>query len=182
MKDQEVQRVAASRGMVLILTMLVLLVLGAIALAAVQSVTNHLARAGSYRVGTVAYGITEAGSEATMSLAAINPGAFNEFVATHNLQVTMGDVSDIFFDTNAGGSFGRELGNVGGANWVSRLSNPVSSHRAPGYAVGEYCFRKYFSTTDGTYGNNQIQSPDDVLRNTMKRFMSTIFVGPTGCE
>ncbi len=164
--------------MVLVLTLLVLLVLSAVALAAVQSVTNHLARAGSYRVGSVAYGVTEAGSEATMSLAAINPGAFNEFVASHGFQ----DVSNIFFDTNAGGSFGREIGNVGGANWVSRLSNPISSHRAPGYAVGEYCFRKYFSTTDGTYGNNQVTNPDDVLRNSQKRFMSTIFVGPTGCE
>lgn len=171
-----------SSGMVLILTMLILLVLSAIALAAVQSVTNHLARAGSYRVGSVAYGVTEAGSQATMSLAAINPGGFNEFVATQGFQVTMGDVSNFFFDTSAGGSFGREIGNVGGANWVSRLSNPISSHRAPGYAVGEYCFRKYFSTTDGTYGNNLVTSPDDVLRNTMKRFLSTIYVGPTGCE
>lgn len=168
--------------MVLVLTMLVLLVLSAIALAAVQSVTNHLARAGSYRVGSIAFGVTEAGSEATMAIAAINPGAFNEFVATHGFRVRVGDVSQIFFDTSAGGSFGREIQNVGGANWVSRLSNPISSHRAPGYAVGEYCFRKYFTTTDGTYGNNEVVTPDDVLRNTQKRFLSTIYVGPTGCE
>jgi len=168
--------------MVLILTMLVLLVLSAIALTAVQSVSNHIARAGSFRVGSVAYGVTEAGSQATMAIGAANPSAFNDFVATHNYRVTMGDVSRNFFDTAAGGSFGREVQNVGGANWVSRLSNPISSHRAPGYAVGEYCFRKYFATTDGTYGNQNVQNPDDVLRNTQKRFLTTIFVGPVGCE
>lgn len=170
------------RGLVLVLTLLVLLVLSAVALTAVQAVTNHLARAGSYRVSSIAFGITEAGSQATMAIAAVNPGAFNEFVAAHGYRVNMLEVSDAFFDMAEGGSFGREIDNVGGANWVSTLSLPISSHRAPGYSVGEYCFRKYFATTDGVYGNNDISTVDDVLRNTQKRFFSTIFVGPTACE
>jgi len=168
--------------MVLILALLVLLVISAVAFAAVQSVTNTMARAGSFRVGTVAYGITASGSEATMALAATNPAGFNDFVMANGNQIVMGDVSNIFFDNGLFGSFGREIGNVGGANWVTRLANPISSHRAPGYAIGEYCFRKYFATTDGTYGNLSVTTPGDVIRNTQKRFMTTIFVGPVGCE
>lgn len=172
----------ADRGMVLLLALMVLLVLSAISFAAVQSVTNTMARAGSYRVGMVAYGITAAGSEATMAIAAVNPAGFNDFIAANGFQLMMGDVSGTFFDTSKDGSFGKELGSVGGANWVTQMSNPISSHRAPGYAIGEHCFRKYFATTDGVYGNAAVVVPADVLRNTQKRFLSTIFVGPVGCE
>lgn len=181
LKRVVVIRQKGERGMVMLLALLALLVLSSVALAGLQSVANHLARAGTYRVSAIAYGVTEAGSEATMALAAINPNGFNDFVAAHNYRITMGDVSPIFFDTGPGGSFGREVGIVGGANWISSLSLPISSHRAPGYAIGEYCFRKYYSTTDGTYGDQAVQSPDDLLRNPRKRFFSTIFVGPVEC-
>lgn len=172
------------RGMILILALMILLVLSALSFAAVQSVSNSMARAGSYRTGMIAYGITAAGSEATMALAATNPAAFNDFVAANGYQMVMEDVSGNFFDNNAWGSFGREIatGAVGGADWVTQLSNPISSHRAPGYAIGEYCFRKYFATTDGVYGNDVVTTRGDVIRNSQKQFMSTIYVGPVGCE
>jgi len=168
--------------MILILALMILLVLSALSFAAVQSVSNTMARAGSYRTGMIAYGITAAGSEATMALAATNPSGFNDFVAAQGYQLAMGDVSNIFFDVNQDGSFGRELPTVGGANWVTQLSNPISSHRAPGYAIGEYCFRKYFATTNGVYGNDVVVTRGDVIRNSQKRFMTTIYVGPVGCE
>ncbi|NOZ02350.1 MAG: hypothetical protein GXP54_10735 [Deltaproteobacteria bacterium] len=181
-KNNANPRASSDRGMVLILALMVLLVLSALSFAAVQSVTNAMSRAGSYRIGVVAYGLTAAGSEATMAMAALNPSGFNDFVAANGFQLSMGDVSNKFFDTAEDGSFGKELANVGGANWVSQLSNPISSHRAPGYAIGEYCFRKYFATTNGVYGDQVVATPGDVLRNAQKRFMTTLYVGPVGCE
>jgi hypothetical protein len=169
------------KGMVVILALFVILVLTSVSLAALQSVANNLARSSAYRVATVAQGVAMAGSEGTMSLAATNPSGFSAFVAAQRFRVTMLDVSPAFFDTSANGSFGVDLQNVGGVNWVSTLSFVGISHRLPGYAVGEFCFDKFLSTTDGTYGNPSVVNPDDVIRSSQKRVISVMHVGPVKC-
>jgi hypothetical protein len=166
---------------VLVLSLMVLLVLTAIALVAVQAVMNFMSRTGSWRISRVANGITTAGSEATMAVAAQSPAGFNQFLQTHAFRLNMGDVSPAFFDMTAGGSFGVEVANVNSAGWVSLLANPISSHRAPGYALGEFCFRKYTSLTSGTF-RNDTDATVSLDRNADKQYVATIFVGPVVCE
>jgi len=168
-------------GMVVIVALLVILVLTSLSLTALQSVTNNLARASAYRIATVAEGVARAGSEGTMGLAATNPSGFSAFVSANNFRVTMLDISPAFFDTSASGSFGLDLQNLGGVNWATTLSFVGISHRLPGYAVGEFCFNKFLSVTDGVYGNQVVASPDDVLRNSQKRVISVMHVGPVKC-
>jgi hypothetical protein len=181
------RRTPHDRGTVLLLAMLVILVLAAVSMVAVQAAVNTMNRTGSFRVGMVAYDVTQAGSEATMALAASNPEAFNQFLEAKSFRVRMSDVSPTFFDltpadsTHSGGSFGREFGAVGGVDWETSLFNSGLSHRVPGFSSGEFCFRKYLATTDGYYGNQAVVNADDVLRNSQKRFMASIFVGPVEC-
>jgi len=166
--------------MILILALMILLVLSALSFAAVQSVSNTMARAGSYRTGMIAYGITSAGSEATMSVAARDPSGFRDFIAAHGDQVAMGDVSNIFFDVNPDGSFGRELPNVGGVNWTTQFVEGNSTP-AYGFDIDTYCFAKFFATTHGVYGNDTVATRGDIIRNSNKRFLSSILVGPEIC-
>jgi hypothetical protein len=181
------------RGIVLILAMMVIVVLGAVALVSVQSTVGITSRSGSFRNSRVAHNVTAGGSEATMAMGAWNPKGFNDFVVSHGFKVSMADVSPAFFDMASMGSFGREVANVNTAGWGTRLSDPVSSHRAPGYEIGEYCFRKYFSRTDGYYMNEPLppsgslsaeeqDKVDLIERHSQKRFLTTMYVGPVDCH
>jgi hypothetical protein len=103
----------------------------------------------------------------------------------------MTDVSSAFFDlTPNTGSFGREIVNVGTVGWSSQLANPVSSHRAPGYEMGQYCFRKYLVTTSGLYRNDVVNAANpagaDALinleRNAARQAMTSMYLGPVPCQ
>jgi len=166
---------------VLVLSLMVLLVLAAISIVAVQAVMNFMARSGSWRVSRVANGITTAGSEATMAAAAQSPAGFNQFLQTHSFRLNMGDVSPAFFDMTAGGSFGIEVANVNSAGWLSMLTIQTPPAVVPGFSVGEFCFRKYMSLTNGTF-RNDTDATVSLDRNADKQYVATIIVGPVVCE
>lgn len=168
------------RGTVLILSMMLLLVLTGLSFVVVQSTINSMNRCGSFRASSVAYQVAQAGSEATMALAARDPTEFVKFLKGHNNRLTMNDVSDVFFDISQGGSFGGEYEVVGGVNWISYLRpGGLPDCNVPGYQTS-YCFYKFYAITDGWYGigDEGVVNPDDVLRNPQKRFIATIHVGP----
>ncbi len=199
-------RTAADRGTVLFLTMMVLLVIASIAFVAVGSTVNNVSRVGSFRNSMVAYNVTESGSVATMALGASNPAGFGAFIASHGYTVGRVDISSLFFDTGRSGSFGQEIDNVAIADWTTRLSSPITSHRAPGYDVGTYCFRKYYAITDGWYqasakcsdltrarldaltaaggasAEEAAEAQREMERCSQKRFVSSMYVGPVACE
>lgn len=173
------------RGAVLFLALVVIVVLAAIALVSVQSTVGITSRSGSFRSSRIAHNVTASGSEATLAMGASNPRGFNDFVSSHGYVIRMNDVSQTFFDLGPMGSFGRESVNIAAVSWSTRLTDPVTSHRAPGYEIGEYCFRKYFATTDGYYGNEPPANPEEVYnveRMSQKRFMTTMYVGPVECQ
>ena len=115
----------------------------------------------------------------------------------------MADISTLFFDLGRSGSFGLEAENMSPAQWTTALGNPVTSHRAPGYDVGTYCFHKYTATTNGFYqasdvacqnlaktttGWNNLSATEraEATRNmercAQKQFVASMYVGPTACE
>ena len=177
-----------ARGMALLIAMLVILVLSALSLVALQATSNRLNLAGTARVAVVARQVTASGVEGTMSFAAENPSGFTDFVMATNGQVPMAAVSPTFFDMNpdGSGSFGREVVSVETAFWTSRMISALTTHRAPGYQLGEYCFRKYVSMTDGVYRNdvdpaNPVDLRRNIERNAQARALANLFVGPIGC-
>lgn len=177
-----------TRGMALIIALLVILVLSALSLVALQATSNRLNLAGTARIAVVARQVTASGTEGTMSFAAQNPSGFIDFVMATNGVVPMNTVSPIFFDMNpdGSGSFGREVVSVETAFWTSRMISALTTHRAPGYQLGEYCFRKYVSMTDGVYRNdvdpaNPVDLRRNIERNAQARALANLFVGPIGC-
>lgn len=177
-----------ARGMALIVALLVILVLSALSLVALQATSNRLNLAGTARVAVVARQVTASGTEGTMSFAAQNPSGFTDFVMATNGVVPMTAVSPAFFDMNAdgSGSFGREVVSVETAFWTSRMISALTTHRAPGYQLGEYCFRKYVSMTDGVYRNDvdptdPVDLRRNIERNAQARALANLFVGPIGC-
>lgn len=177
-----------ARGMALIIAMLVVLVLSAVSLVALQATSNRLNLAGTARVATVARQVTHSGTEGTMSFAARDPSGFTQYVTAMNGLVPMTAVSGQFFDLAAdgSGSFGREVVSVETVGWSSRMASALTTHRAPGYQLGEYCFRKYLSLTDGVYRNDADPAdPTDlrrnIERNAQARSLANLFVGPITC-
>ena len=129
------------------------------------------------------------GAEATMAFAGMNPSGFTQFVAVRpNGEVKMGDLSGTFYDTatDGSGSFGRDGVSVNTAFWQSRMTAALTTHRAPGFQLGEYCFRRYISETDGVYRNDLPPGTANSLtltveRNSQARSMAAMFVGPVAC-
>ncbi|MBM4388182.1 MAG: hypothetical protein FJ088_10620 [Deltaproteobacteria bacterium] len=169
------------KGTVLIVGLLVLLVLAAIAIVSVNRVATEMASSGNFRISKMSGFITEGGLEGTMAMAAENPVGFNAFVFANGFQVSQADISPIFWDTGDDGSFGKEVGNISGVNFVTTLSQPITTNRVPGYSVGSFCYNKFNMFTDGFYGTDTAVNPDDVLRNSQKRYSSSMYVGPVLC-
>jgi hypothetical protein len=174
--------------MALILAMLVVLVLSGISLVAVQATYTRLNLAGTARVTQVARQVSLSGAEGTMALAALNPSGFNQYVEANNSLVQMEAISGEFFDLSpdGSGSFGREIVSVETAFWQSRMVASLTSHRAPGFQLGEYCFRKHVSVTDGIYRNDADPTDANAIsqaieRNAQARALANLFVGPITC-
>jgi len=178
----------SARGYAMLLVLALMLALTAIGVVAIRTTANDIAFSGAQRVTSIAQNVTTSGVEATIVFGAINASAFIDYVNVNNGSVAMTDFSTSFFDAAAdgSGSFGRESGNVSNASWRSRLTNPQTSARAPGYQLGEHCFVKYTAFTDGLYGNTpNVADPQDVTRNAernaLARDLTTIYVGPVSC-
>ena len=181
-------------GAILFIVLLMLLALTGIGLVAMQSASNNLNLTGNSRVAQVARNIASSGAEGTMAFAGLNPSAFTQFVAA-NLDpvdgkglVAMGDLSNNFFDssTDGSGSFGWDGVTVNTARWSSKMVTALTTPRAPGFQIGEYCFRRYTSETDGMYRNDLPTGTANaqsltVDRNAQARSMATMFVGPVAC-
>jgi len=175
-------------GYILIVAMLVLLALTSLGIAAIEVASNHLNLTGSARIAHVARTIAASGAEGTMAFAGMNPSGFTQLVAAQNGVVQMRDLSANFYDTstNGSGSFGREAVTMNTAFWQSRMTSAVTTHRAPGFQVGEYCFRRYISETQSVFRNDLAPGSQNAEtltldRNAQARAMAAIFVGPVGC-
>ena len=168
------------RGAVMIIALLLMLALTGLGLGAMTGATNDMDLTGSSRVSAVARSIATSGAEGTMAFAGLNPSGFTQFVAARGGVVQMTDLSASFFDasTTGDGSFGREA--MAGA-WVTRTEAALTTHRAPGFQLGEYCFRRYITSTDGTYVQEGVTDSLGRDRNVQARAMTALFVGPVDC-
>lgn len=187
MKDAQTSR-TGDRGAILIVALLLILALTGIGLVAAQTASNDLNLAGNTRVAQVARNIASSGAEGTMAFAGMNPSGFNQFVAAKGGVIEMNDLSGAFFDPamDGTGSFGRDGVSVNTAFWQSRMQAALTTHRAPGFQLGEYCFRRYITLTDGVYRNDLPSGTPNALsltidRNTQARSMTAMFVGPVTC-
>ena len=176
------------RGTLLILAMLIILVLSGLALIGVRNVLLESRQVGNFRTSEQSLHVTESGQSSVIAIAVDKGDTFPAFVAANGNKLSMTDVADPFFDTNAKGSFGHEYVNLGGGtnvNFVTEFSQPVDTNRVPGYPINDkYVWKKYRITTSGYFGDQVIsivngkKAVDDTLRNSNRQYVSYTFVGP----
>lgn len=171
------------KGSVLYFAMMILLVLGAISVVAVHSVSNAIFRTGSYKVGKLASNLTEGGVEGSLAYAVFLGPQFNSIInpGTNTGSFTEDNIVPNFYDESTGGSFGKEIANISVVRFVSNVQLTAQTNRIPGFDIGEYCFNKYSMFTTGTYGMGNIVNPDDVLHNAQKVYMSVLYVEAPSC-
>ncbi len=175
-------------GFILLLALMLLLALTALGLVTARYTASNMSFTGAQRVTSTAEAIAVSGVESTLVMGAQNAASFIAYLDVNGQAVAMSDFAPNFFDgaVDGSGSFGRETGNINTASWRSRMVYSQLSTRAPGYQVGEHCFIRYTSITDGFYQNQpNFADPDDIERNrernALARDMATIFVGPILC-
>lgn len=185
---KRIEKTGSQRGFVLLLALLLMLALTGIALVALRATTSNITFAGAQRISAMAQSVTTSGVEGTLVFAAMNPAGYTDYITANNGVVSMTDFSASFFDTavDGTGSFGREAVNVNSVFWQSRMVHAQASARAPGYQLGQHCFMKYTSFTDGAYQNQgNTLDPNDIKRNmernAMARDLTTLYVGPINC-
>ena len=178
------------RGVILIIALLLILALTGIGLVAAQTVSNDLNLTGNSRVSQVARNIASAGTEGTLTLAALGPRRFYDFV--DNLQriarpLEMNDLATSFFDTamDGSGSFGRDGVSMNTAFWTGTVQAPWSVLIARGYDVDTYYFQRYVFQLDGFYRNDLPASAPNartltIDRSSQARSMAVFSVGPVG--
>jgi hypothetical protein len=174
-------RLQKERGSLLVAAMLIILVLAGLGLIGVRNVILEHKQVGNYRVGEQALKVTDSGMTSAVALAASKGDAFPAFVLANGNNVSMADTSKSYFDTANRGSFGRELVQGGGVNFVTTFSAPYDTNRVPGYPVSDqFIWKKYRMTTNGYFGDQLIHPGvvDDTLRNSARRYVSYCYVGP----
>ncbi len=171
---------ANDRGSILLVGMLVILVLAGLAMVAARNVILEYKQVGNFRTGEVSLRVSESGAESVMALSmSKGPDGFKQFLAAQNNKVTMASF-DNFFDVNSNGSFGKDYKGVNGVNFVTELSLPVDVTSLPGYAVPQgWIFTKYRTVTSGFYGDQNVSTADDTLRNSSAQIVTYSYIGPS---
>jgi len=174
-------------GSILLVAILVMIVMIAMALIVVQNVTMDMAQSGTYRVSKQGFYLTEAGLTGPIAMAAKDQTGFNSFLENkeqpYQYVVFMNNISPNFYDFSTWGSFGPEFSNPNSASFRTHFTDPVDTHRVPGFSTGEFCFRKYNVIAEGLLANGEvdIDDPDSVRHMAQATFMSSLYLGPFQC-
>jgi hypothetical protein len=190
-----------NKGTILLLTMLVLVILAAVGLLAVHTVSLEIFRTGNFRIGKEAEQVAKSGLEGSIAYAALDPAGFMDFLkrpAPYTNRVTNKDVSTQFWKTDPltgkldvtyDGTFGIDaasisIGSVDNVQFATQVLL-LPSVEVPGFSVGEegFKFNKYSFITSGMYGgapDQPVQNPEDVIRLGQRKEMAVILIGPVG--
>lgn len=174
---------ADRRGVVLVMTMLMITLLTLLGSAAVMQTSSDIKDSGAHRVERVVYRISEAATMGAVGLAGRMGAKFDDFSTSKNGKLSDDDFGGGLLNlSNVGqSSFGRELSNLGKANFTIKVSAPELSTAVAGYQSGKYCFHSYRMVTLGHVGD--ADSKDERERGTAGEsgLAAQVVVGPTLC-
>lgn len=171
----------SQRGMVLIMTMLMLTMLSMLGSAAVMRTAMDLREGGAQRIELAAMQLSEAGTIASVGLAAQMQAGFEDYVAAKNYQLTMADMGATMLNLDKGGSFGTELAALGQASFLTKVDPPDMSSAVPGYDAGQYCFKTYRMTTTSQLGTSTPGTLSEVMLSGQQAIVAQVTVGPMVC-
>ncbi len=182
--DQTPQPPTGERGMVLIITLLMLTVLAVLGSAAVMRTSLDLREGGAQRIETAAYQLSEAGTIAAVGLAAQMQGGFADYAAAKiGSTLTMADMGAGMLQlTGVDGSFGTELAAAGKVDFNAKVYPPDLSSAAAGYDAGRYCFQTYRVVTTSQIGAATATTLFEVPLQGQTALAAQVTVGPILCN
>jgi len=172
------------RGMVLVMTMLMTTTLAVLGSAAATSTASQLRESSATRLEHHAFRVGEAGTMATVALAAQMQSRFEDYVVGRNYKLGLADTPDLYDYKNlnkGGGSFGRELDSLATPTFDVAVSAPRIAYGVAGYDAARYCFRSYALRTQAQVGEPASANPAKAAQSGQVSFQATVTVGPVPC-
>jgi hypothetical protein len=169
------------RGMVLVMTMLMMAILSALGNAASVRTSTDLRETGAYRIERAAYRVSETGTFASVAVAQKMQGFFGAYVTGRNNKLSQLDMGDQYLDHTVDGSFGAELDSVGAPTFSTEVGVPRIASGIPGFEAGKYCFQTYDLTTYSRIGVEDAAEVVDQMRSGEAGIGATVTVGPVPC-
>lgn len=169
------------RGMVLIMSMTMVTVLSGLGSAAVVRTSSDIKEAGAYRIERAVYRLSESGTMAAVALAGELQSNFEQYVSTRSNKLTISDTGSELLDLTEKGSYGRQIKNLGVANYNTEVKPPELSTAVPGYDASKYCFRTFQMITTAQFGDGTSTDQRDMALAGEAGLQAFITVGPTRC-
>ena len=175
---------ADRRGVVLVMTMLMITLLTLLGSAAIVQTSNDLRDSGAHRVERAVFRIAEAGTMGGVGLAGQMNAKFDDFASSKSGQITEDDFSGGLLDLGKTGlgSFGRELNSLGTARFTIKVGDPELSTSVVGYQAGKYCFQSYRMVTVGHIGDADSKNERERASSGESGLVAQVVVGPVLCS
>ena len=172
------------RGLVLIMTMLMLTILTSLGSAAAVRTGLDLREGGAYRVERAAYRLSEAGMMSAISLAAQMQAQFEPYMEGKGRQLVKEDMGPNLLDLDvesAERSFGAEFDALEAAYFKVKVGPARMSAAVPGYDSSRYCFRSFRVESKANLGFVDGSSTLDQLKAGESGIAAQLVVGPVPC-
>jgi hypothetical protein len=168
------------RGMVMVMTMLMMTVLTLLGSAATNATSTQLRENSGTRLEHLAYHVGEAGTMAAVTLAGKIQSGFENYVQNRGQKLDLTDMGGLYnFGTDS--SFGHELDALAVPTFEVNVSAPKVAYGVPGYDASRYCFRSYKMTTYGNVGNPSSSKGAEKAQSARMGFQAAVVVGPVVC-
>ena len=172
------------RGIVLIMTLLMMTMLTLLGSAAVMQTANDIHETGAHRVERAVFRIAEAATMGAVGMAGTMGGRFDDFSQNKSNRLTEADFGGglMNLEANSTSSFGRELMSLGASGFTVTISEPTLSTAVAGYESGKYCFHSYTLTTLGHVGDTKSANPRERALAGQAGMSAQVVVGPVQCN
>lgn len=172
------------RGIVLVMTLLMMTMLTLLGSAAVMQTSNDIHDAGAHRVERAVFRIAEAATMGAVGMAGTMGSRFDDFSRDKGNKLTEADFGANLIDLSAGqgASFGRELVSIGAGGYTVEIGAPELSTSVAGYESGKYCFHRYSLTTLGHVGDVTSKNERDRALSGQAGMSAQVMVGPVLCN
>ncbi len=172
---------ADRRGMVLIMSMTMIMILAGLGSAAVVNTAADIREAGAYRIERATYRLSESGTMAAVALAGELQSNLEAYAAARAGKLTISDTGSDLLDLTDKGSYGREIKYLGVANYVTEVAPPEIATGVAGYDASQFCFRTFKLTTRAQFGDPKSTDHREQALAGDAGLQAFVVVGPQRC-
>ena len=172
------------RGLVLIMTMLMLTILTSLGSAAAVRTSLDLREGAAFRVERASYRLSEAGMMSAVTLAGQMQAQFEPYMEGKGRVLVKEDMGPYLLDLDiksAERSFGAEFDALSTAYFKVRVGPARMSAAVPGYDSSRYCFRSFRIESKANLGFVDGASTLDQLKAGESGIAAQLVVGPVPC-